>query len=401
MSASSDVVDATAASTIQTPAVPASLSPSPPSSSSASSHSPSSAQTSETRRDAELQVFYVLRHGDRQSSADPMWKKNAPRETRHDTPLSAIGHQQAVDVAQYLVSEQQNGRHNIKHILVSPFLRTIQTSLPLAKALGLPLKLESSVWETGCRRPPPCHRNEGFPIEPDYESSFIPAVKEKREDFKPRLDMAATHLLRRFPFEEGDAAIVSHADPTAYLVAALCNIDPARTGPVSTCCIFRLERRRNEQYFTLIDNSYIGHISQFGNTEPCHPIHRFHDWCRLFEYMRQSNLVPSTFRWPPLPAEMPVFAACWHERYQRLLRDGPSEDLGTPAKPSDRTVHYFCPAPKCGVSSYISFDLYQSDLQSHRIKCWKCRCRTKLPDIKKICVISPIPAQVQSSDGSP
>lgn len=278
----------------------------------------------------------------------------------------------------------------MKHILASPFLRTLETALPLSKRLQLPIKMESAVWETGCRRPPPCHLDKNFPVDPSYQPSFIPAVKEKREHFQARLARAAKDLLERFPFEAGDMAIFSHADPTAYLVSELCNMDPARTGPVATCCIFRLERRRGEPYFTLVSNSFIGHLSVFGNTEPCHPVHRFHDWCRLFEEMRQKSVVPKTFRWPPRPEEMDALKTSWHERYARLLRDGPSENFGQAARPTDKTVHYFCPSPKCGVSSYISYDLYLSDLQSHRIKCWKCHCRTRLPEIKKLCNPTPI-----------
>jgi broad specificity phosphatase PhoE len=216
---------------------------------------------------------------------DPTWRKKA--EHHEDTPLSPLGHEQAAEVATSILASG----HPVHHILSSPFLRAMQTARPLSEKIGKPLKLEESVWETGCRRPPPPHPDKGFTIDETHGSYFTPQCGERPPDFRPRLARAAEGMLKRFPFESGNVAIYSHADPVAYLVAELTGINPALLGPVTVCVVFRLERTRDEPKFRLVANSDITHLSRFGNTEPCHPVHAFHDWCRLFGELREKRLV--------------------------------------------------------------------------------------------------------------
>lgn len=326
----------------------------------------------------DIQRFWVIRHGDRLDNHDRSWKKAA--KFREDTPLSPVGHIQAADVANAIAAED-NG---ITQILASPFLRTIQTSLPLSRKLNIPIKLESSVWETGCRQPPPPHFDEGFPLDTSgYESCFEPTCGECPDDFRPRLARAAKALSARFPFGSGNVAIFSHADPVAYLVTELCGIDPAITGPVSVCSIFKLERRRDEKHFRVIYNSSIEHLSVIGKTEPCHPIHAYHDWCRLFEEMRQANLVGITFRWPPQPHELPALKKAWKERYTRLLVDGKTDTFPVigPPRQSRRKHKFDCPL--CNVVSYIPKSLFKTAPPSHIINCWKCKGSFLLTSIPK------------------
>lgn len=330
-----------------------------------------------SKADDAVQTFWVIRHGDRMDSHDSNWKKTAKH--REDTPLSPVGSIQACDVAESIMSKDKN----VKTILASPFLRTIQTATPLSKKLSIPIKLEKSVWETGCRGPPPPHDAEGFPLDQSgYESAFEPTCGEHPPDFRPRLARAAEILAARFPFEMGSVAIFSHADPVAYLVTELCGMDPTLTGPVIPCSIFRCERRRGEKKFRLVLNSGVDHLSVIGRTEPCHPIHFFHDWCRLFEEMRNDNLVDVTFRWPPQKHEMVHFHKAWHARYHRLLTEGKTEAfpvIGPPRK--SRKVQFNC--LHCGVVSYIRRSLMMSAPAHHVINCWKCKGTFLLTDIPR------------------
>jgi hypothetical protein len=203
-------------------------------------------------------------------------------------------------------------------------------------------------------------------------SCFEPKCGEHRADFRPRLARAARALAARFPFGAGDVAIFSHADPVAYLVAELCGIDPGVTGPSAPCCVYRLERRQGDRLFTIVGaNPSISHLSAFGNTEPCHPIHSFHDWCRLFDSMRKAGVVKQSFRWPPRAEEMGVLKKAWDRRYTQLLVTGVLEQHGKPSKKTDAKVRFEC--PKCGVESYVSHHLYWNGPRTHRINCWKCK----------------------------
>lgn len=329
--------------------------------------------------DDDVQTFWVIRHGDRMDSHDRSWKKTAKH--REDTPLSPVGEVQAQDVAKYLKAQCRN----LKHILASPFLRTIQTSAPTSKAFNIPIKLEKSVWETGCRAPPPDHRDKDFPFDDSgYESAFEPTCGEHPSDFRPRLSRSAKTLAERFPVGAGDVAIFSHADPCAYLVTEFCGLDPTLTGPVAPCCVFKLERRRGDSVFRCVINSSISHLSVLGKTEPCHPIHFFHDWCRLFEEMRQAKLVEMTFKWPPQASELAIFQEQWALRYTRLLRDGKTDTfpvLGPSPQASRRKEPFHC--LKCGVLSYVRSSLFDTAPPHHIINCWKCEGRFLLFDIPR------------------
>ena len=78
-------------------------------------------------------TVFLVRHGARHDYANPAAWKETCRRLGHepsDPPLSALGHKQAREVAAALQGQ------GIRHILVSPYLRVIQTAQPLAHALG-------------------------------------------------------------------------------------------------------------------------------------------------------------------------------------------------------------------------------------------------------------------------
>lgn len=84
-------------------------------------------------------TIWLVRHGNRQDFVDPQWRDTAERP--HDPGLSPDGLVQAKEVARRIASEQ------IDHMFASPYLRTVQTAHLIAKALGLPIKLEHGISE--------------------------------------------------------------------------------------------------------------------------------------------------------------------------------------------------------------------------------------------------------------
>lgn len=86
--------------------------------------------------------IYMARHGERIDYLDPYWlEKPGATGDELDSPLSGNGLRQARDLAERLADEP------IDHIFASPFLRTIQTALPIAEKLDLPIKLERGIGE--------------------------------------------------------------------------------------------------------------------------------------------------------------------------------------------------------------------------------------------------------------
>lgn len=84
-------------------------------------------------------TVWIARHADRLDFADPSWFATAERP--YDTPLSPQGHLQAERLAQRLRGEP------IAHVLSSPFLRTMETAEPIARALDLPIKIDGGFSE--------------------------------------------------------------------------------------------------------------------------------------------------------------------------------------------------------------------------------------------------------------
>lgn len=85
--------------------------------------------------------LYLVRHGARFDFIRPDWKLEAS-ELGHeprDPPLSALGHKQARETADFISALPDTERPT--RLLVSPFLRVIQTAAPTADALGLRLEV--------------------------------------------------------------------------------------------------------------------------------------------------------------------------------------------------------------------------------------------------------------------
>ncbi|KAL2612679.1 hypothetical protein R1flu_024371 [Riccia fluitans] len=78
-----------------------------------------------------MQNLFVMRHGERMDDADEVWAETAPRPW--DPPLTEKGKYQAFVVGKRLKREGWN----ITRVLVSPFLRCVQTAAEVITALCL------------------------------------------------------------------------------------------------------------------------------------------------------------------------------------------------------------------------------------------------------------------------
>eukprot|EP00243_Klebsormidium_subtile_P009836 TRINITY_DN504_c0_g1_i1.p1 TRINITY_DN504_c0_g1~~TRINITY_DN504_c0_g1_i1.p1 ORF type:complete len:353 (+),score=47.91 TRINITY_DN504_c0_g1_i1:32-1090(+) len=76
-----------------------------------------------------VQNMFVVRHGERSDDAIPGWEKTAARPW--DPPLTEKGFQQAYNVGQQL----RNEGYKIDRVVISPFLRCLQTAGEIIKAL--------------------------------------------------------------------------------------------------------------------------------------------------------------------------------------------------------------------------------------------------------------------------
>lgn len=196
-------------------------------------------------------TLYIVRHGDRWDYANAAtWKARAEElgfQSR-DPPLSAIGHEQARSVAAFLADEPIDG------LLVSPYLRAIQTAQPLAHAAGVSICIEEGLAETRHTFGLIAGAAQRFPYFPEVDVSYTPvwevppqspdSAGQCEEDFPVgylgRMVRMAKLLQERF---QGQTVVcVTHAAAVG-LVAALLQQPLAEVGEFAPAGIFKLSRR--------------------------------------------------------------------------------------------------------------------------------------------------------------
>lgn len=169
------------------------------------------------------QTLWLLRHGHRQDFADPDWFLSAPR--RYDPPLSDLGFKQAQELAAYFQSE------TVDHLFCSPFLRTLQTAAPIAKGLGLKIKVEAGLGEWlnpdwMSEAPETISRAEirqQFPqVDLSYQSRVIPQYPETETDLQRRLEKIWLALAENFT---GAWVVVGHSLTVTVLARFLLGQD--------------------------------------------------------------------------------------------------------------------------------------------------------------------------------
>ncbi|CDO75252.1 hypothetical protein BN946_scf184967.g5 [Trametes cinnabarina] len=200
-----------------------------------------------------VETIYIARHGYRMNWVTDDWQSvtGLPR----DPPLAAYGLTQAQELGDYFLSLPENKRPTI--ILSSPYYRCLQTAVPTAQKLGLPLYVEHGLSEwyspvapsTGLH-PRPASATElraYFPeIDDSWKSIYYPS--RKGEDISAVHDRAngllralIPTLERKFAGKHQRVLLVSHA---ATVIALTHELFGNRELPLRVGCCSLTELRR-------------------------------------------------------------------------------------------------------------------------------------------------------------
>lgn len=136
--------------------------------------------------------IWLVRHGSRQDVETPEWIETAARP--HDSPLAENGWIQARETGAWLARET-----DARHLLASPFLRTVQTASCISEALGLPIKIEAGLAELFLEK--------WFPFHPN-----LPDAATVARDY-PAMDATSTSFVEP-QYPEDDAAVVERTQRT-------------------------------------------------------------------------------------------------------------------------------------------------------------------------------------------
>ncbi|KAF7784351.1 hypothetical protein Agabi119p4_516 [Agaricus bisporus var. burnettii] len=131
-----------------------------------------------------LEKIYIARHGFRLSWFTNVWQ--SPTGLARDPPLAAYGEFQAKELAHYFSSLPEDEKPTA--IFSSPYYRCLQTALPVAQTLGLPLLVEHGLSEFYCPtipgtglhpRPSSATSLKSFiaEIDPEWSSLWYPSQK--------------------------------------------------------------------------------------------------------------------------------------------------------------------------------------------------------------------------------
>lgn len=206
------------------------------------------------------QTIWLARHGNRHDFVHPEWFNTAQR--RYDPPLSADGFLQAQALGQRLKGE------NIQHLLVSPFLRAMQTANEVAKIINLPLNLEEGLgewhnpnWMTESPETTPQevlaveHPELNTRINWNYQSYLHPHYPETEADVNRRTAATIKQLILEF---KQDILLVGHSASVFGITKALVKDLPQDKIPLcSLTKIVRQGDRWNLEFYA--DTS---HLSQ-------------------------------------------------------------------------------------------------------------------------------------------
>ncbi|GBG31884.1 Phosphoglycerate mutase family protein [Hondaea fermentalgiana] len=147
----------------------------------------------------------LVRHGARYDYANPDWAQRAEDLGlfSRDPPLSELGFRQAEQAADHVEKRLSKLGETADVILVSPYLRVIQTAQPLARRLGAPMCIEEGLAETHHftnRLPEARERFAYFPeIDPSYEPLNV-IEPDTMENGKPAELYPESYMRRNIEF---------------------------------------------------------------------------------------------------------------------------------------------------------------------------------------------------------
>jgi broad specificity phosphatase PhoE len=160
--------------------------------------------------------LWLARHGERLTGDSAV-----PHEIADDPSLSAAGRRQAELLGARL------GREPLRHVVTSPFRRTVETAVPIVAVLGIPLWVEPGVCELLCvplvtRQPrwPDVHLDvtELRELSRGPVGSTVPQFPETLGGFGRRLLATLSAILGKL---DGDVLIVTHGACIVALVRLL------------------------------------------------------------------------------------------------------------------------------------------------------------------------------------
>ncbi|PPR06900.1 hypothetical protein CVT24_011590 [Panaeolus cyanescens] len=205
-----------------------------------------------------IEKIYIARHGFRLNWISSTWQ--SPTGLARDPPLTAYGETQAQELAQYFLSCPDDERPTV--IFSSPYYRCLQTSQPLAKALGIPIYVEHGIaeWYSPVTPGTGLHPRPGsteslrsfFPeVDPSWQTIYYPTRKgETVEEVHDRTDTFASAfvdaLAQRLPGDKQKRILlVTHA---ATVIALARTFIGDREVPMKAgcCSLTELERRKGE-----------------------------------------------------------------------------------------------------------------------------------------------------------
>ena len=228
--------------------------------------------------------LYLIRHGDRYNWLDEEWSKKVVMcgGLANDSPLSPIGSQMARDTAVLLKDV------NADCILASPYLRAIQTAVPIAEEKNMPICVEDGLSEAHHipdLLPDAMKRYIYFPhINIQYKSLYIPTATDDHIDdtfSKPKERFPDGYIERMVKFSkvleeyvEGKTVIcVSHA-ASVILIAALLKCDleniPSdkncrkneRTDLFAPVGVYHLQKQNGSRWKLVLNGSTNNHVTQ-------------------------------------------------------------------------------------------------------------------------------------------
>jgi broad specificity phosphatase PhoE len=198
--------------------------------------------------------IYFARHGERFDWIDETWRETAER--RFDPPLSSYGLQQADELGQYVTTLQPR----ITHIYTSPYLRTVQTALQVAKQLNNNVSsiddttkirvepgfgefyISNVTWDKNNFFQPLERLTEVLPdieyFDQDFDSNmkadyYMQVDQEARQQLRDRLRRVMQCVLDAHP-NECNILIITHAAPLIEGVRAVMTIAEERQQQVVT-----------------------------------------------------------------------------------------------------------------------------------------------------------------------
>ena len=218
-----------------------------------------------------MQVVYILRHGDRLDFelGEENFNDMFPMQ-KNDSPLSELGHKQAAHVTELLKDDITNFHPTSQfRILSSPFLRCIQTALPIAKELGEHINVDVALNEANIlgdiNLPTVMERNISE-LSIDYDSTFVPFPDETFPVGCLHRCVGIHHHLIKDRYSSDSLIIVTHGAFVVGVAAVLLQCNVTDITPASPAGLYKFVRHADSSQWECVFQSKM--LEDIGLTKP-------------------------------------------------------------------------------------------------------------------------------------